>query len=129
MTVVANIDEAIDRVVENVQANNATLLTEMQAWIQGMFVNPALFPTPSNAWDEESADQRTVRDWVHPSLVVQQAYVGVVGFPVAGSIVDQNNTMDVLERTLKAVKFSKIQSRVTQAQEDDTVTLYNAIWG
>jgi hypothetical protein len=124
----ANIDQALAEIVKDIQGKNATLLTDFQSWLDQMFLNPALFPTPGDAWDEQSEDERTVRDWVHPSVIVQQNFQGVSGFPGSGSIVDQNNAMDVVERTLKAVKFANINNRISQSQETDTVTIYNAVW-
>jgi hypothetical protein len=128
MAAAANIDEAIEQVVINIQGKNATLLTAFQSWLDKMFLDPTQFPTPADAWDEQDEDERTVRDWVHPSVIVQKNFQGVTGFPTAGSVLDQNNAIDVVERTLKAVKFANINSRISQSQEDDTVTIYNAVW-
>lgn len=124
----ADIDEAIRDCDVDIAAISESavrsLFNEMVAWIQGMFTDPAtaIF---SNTF-EANADQRTVRDWVAPSFLALETIEGpgnLDSTPFSAASV-----IDVVFRTLNAVKFAEINGRISTAQRDAVVVLYTARW-
>jgi hypothetical protein len=73
MATAANIQEAIDDVVLNVHFPNS--VTPYNDWMVNMFT-PAGFDAlavgSAQFWDAASLDERTVFDWIIPSLITQR---------------------------------------------------------
>ena len=73
--------------------------------------------------DEAKADQRTVRNWQIPSQRVRGE------LPIGAAFPWQSQTViDVVNRTLQAVKFARQDGRISQDQEDGVVAQYNIAW-
>jgi hypothetical protein len=122
MATAANIQEAIDDVVLNVHFPNS--VTPYNDWMVNMFT-PAGFDAlavgSAQFWDAASLDERTVFDWIIPSLITQRK-INAVG----DSMLTRNQEIDVVVRVLFAVQAATIASRITQDQEDTVVAAYNA---
>ena len=120
MASAANIQEAIDDVVQS----GLGAPTQWDDWMVSMYT-PAGFAIvavgSATFWAESNIDQRTVFDWVIPSLVTQRI-ITALGFTVES----QNLVINNLVRTLLAVQAAQIASRITQDQEDTVVAAYNA---
>jgi hypothetical protein len=122
MAAAANIQDAIDQVVVNIHFPNS--VTPYNDWMVNMFT-PAGFAAlavgSAEFWDKSSRDQRTVFDWVIPSLITQRQ-INEMG----DSMLTRNMEIDVVVRTLYAVQAAQNASRITQDQEDTVVAAYNA---
>jgi hypothetical protein len=114
-----DIDEAIRDCDQDVAAKIATLLATMNTWIAGMFMSVTAIFGPDR---EPNADQRTVRDWVAPSIVARNT------IEAPASVFAVTVVVDAVFRTLNAVKFAQINGRITTAQRDAVVALYTATW-
>ena len=122
MPAAADIDEAIELVVENVLNQFATLPAAMTTWLV-VFTDAIAAPGP--AFDPAISDQRTVRNWFGPSLIAQ-SQIDLTDFgttQISTSIVTE-----VVARMLFATKFARIGARITQPQEDSVVAQYNLAW-
>lgn len=116
----ANIAEAIRDCDEDITAISESavrsLFTEMVAWIEGMFTAAAAIFA-----DEESADERLIRDWVAQSVLARDT---IEGPGVADSTaVSTANVIDAVFRTLHAV-----QESASAADTNLVVVLYTARW-
>ena len=121
----ANIDEAIDLIPSNVTGKSATLLASMNTWLVVFDESQPPFPAPGAPFDAANREQRSVRDWFGPSLLVRdQIDISTLGLQELSLA----RVMDVLLRTLQAVKYAQIAGRVTADQETSVVTQYNAAW-
>lgn len=118
----ATIDEAIQDVVEDI-GPKADPDARMTTWLSTMFTNPSSFPGPGTAWDRENTDQRTVYDWVVPTIIAQQQMAALSNLPEKANI-----AINVVLRTLFAVKFAATNSRITAAQQTSVVTAYTTVW-
>lgn len=121
MASAANIQEALDQVVENVSA--FPIVTPYNDWMTNMFT-PAGFSALAvgNAtfWDEKNADQRTVFDWVIPGLLTQRN-INDQG----DDVLTRNLAIEIVNSTLLAVQAAQDANRITQDQEDTVVAAYN----
>lgn len=118
----ANIQEAIDDIVEDL-GNLGDSPARMTTWIATVFTNPALFPGPGAPLNIDNLDQRSVYDWVIPSIIALQK------MNAAMEPRDENNiAIDVVVRTLYAVQFAQTNNRITSDQQDSIVAAYTAIW-
>lgn len=121
----ANIDEAIRDCDVDITAISESavrsLFNEMRDWIRNVFTSPtAIFP------NDENADQRTVKDWAGSSFLAFQIIEGpgnTDSTPYSAAAV-----IDVVFRTLNAVKFATIAGRITSAQETAVVAEYTTRW-
>ncbi len=121
MPAAANIQEAIDFVVSNVHFPNS--VTPYNDWMVNMFTKAGFDALAVNAapfWDEANVDQRSVFDWIVPSLITQRV-INAVG----DSMLTRNQEIRVVVRVLYAVQAAKIASRITPDQEDTVVAAYN----
>ncbi len=116
----ADIAEAIRDCDEDVTAISESavrsLLTEMNAWISGMFTGTAAIFA-----DEENETIRLVRDWVAQSILARDTIEGAGNLDSTPS--SAANVIDAVFRTLHAV-----QDHATAAQTTAVVTLYTARW-
>jgi hypothetical protein len=122
MAAAANIQEAIDNVVRDIHFPNS--VAPYNDWMVNMFTVSgfeALAVGSAQFWDANSADQRTVFDWIIPSLITQRE-INAAG----DSVLTRNREIAVVSRTLKAVQAATIANRITQDQEDTVVAAYNA---
>ena len=121
MAAVANIQEAIDDIVPNVFFGGNV---EYDAWMISMFT-PVGFGVvavgSAEFWDAQSVDQRTVFDWVVPSLNIQRL-VNAAGNGIESS----NLRINIVLRVLLAVQAAQDATRISQDQEDTVVAAYNA---
>jgi hypothetical protein len=120
-TPVANIQQAIDEIVTNLQGSPTT---EFQTWFEGVFTEAgfdSLAVGTATFWAKENPDQRTVFDWVIPSLRAKREILDI-----GDSVESTNIEINVVLRTLLAVQASTAASRITQDQEDTVVEAYNA---
>ncbi len=122
MPVAADIDEALDLVVENVTLKAATLVADMATWL---VVFTQGIAGPGAAFDPQSADQRTVRDWYGPSL---RARTMIDLTDVGSTQLSVSEIIAIVARTLFATKFALINSRITADQETSVVNQYNLAW-
>ena len=118
----ANIDEAIDDIVEDIGGFGATVIARYGTWITEMFT-VAGFNPPGTFWDPANVEERSVYDWVVPGLRTQRE-ITLVGNGQLGA----NLAIDTVLRTLLAVKFATINSRITANQETSVVTAYTNAW-
>jgi hypothetical protein len=115
---VADINEAIDKVVENVLPKGATMAANLAQWL-------VLFgPTINNPFDENKPDERTVRDWQVPT---RRAF-GEIPDTGVSPIWLTEEIVTIVNATLEAVRAANAAGRITQAQEDDVVAQYNIAW-
>ena len=118
----ADIDEAIADVVEDV-SNNLDL-ARMNLWLVTF---TAAIPGPGVAFNEESLDERSVRNWYAPTIFIRdQLQSGVLG--VIGESLSVIRVASIVSRTLFATKLARINSRITQDQEDSVVAQYTVAW-
>jgi hypothetical protein len=119
---VANIDDAIRFTPTNVYGQ-ADLGAALDSWVA--IFGPTL-PTsgpPYYPFDEQSEDQRTCRNWWIPSRRVRGE------LPSSGWLEpDYEKVIDLVSDTLFAVKYARINGRITQDQEDAVVDQYNIAW-
>lgn len=120
----ANIQEAIDEVVLDIgsPAIIPTLPARTQTWIDEMFT-AASFNPPGDFWDNNTAEQRSVFDWVVPNLVAQNEILIIGNNQLA-----QNVLINVVLRTLLATQAAQIAGRITADQETSVVTAYTNAW-
>lgn len=121
MASAANIQEAIDDVVRDIHTPNST--APYNAWMVNMFTPigfKALAVGDATFWDANNADQRTVFDWVIPSLITQRE-INAAG----DSVLTRNREINIVQRTLLAVQAAQNANRITQDQEDTVVAAYN----
>lgn len=116
----ANIQEAIDEVVQDIQPGFA--LAQMDTWISEMFTE-AGFPAPGDFWSRESEDNRSVFDWFVPNAVARRE-MNVVG---AGQLA-VNIAINIVLKTLLAVQAAQTAGRITADQETSVVTAYTDAW-
>jgi hypothetical protein len=122
MAAAANIQQAIDDVVLNIHFPNS--VTPYNDWMTNMFTEAgfnALAVGAATFWEAQNADQRTVFDWIIPSLITQRE-INAAG----DSVLTRNKEIDIVLRTLLAVQAAQNTSRITQDQEDTVVAAYNA---
>lgn len=122
MAVAADIDEAIAFAAENVIGKEATLTAAFASWIV-IFTDQ--LPAPGPPFDPSNLDQRSVRDWYGPNLIVQRE-IDLTDFGTR--LLSVSKSIDVVSRTLFAVKFATIGVRITAGQESSVVTQYNTAW-
>ncbi|MBT8453018.1 MAG: hypothetical protein KJO40_13700 [Deltaproteobacteria bacterium] len=125
MATAADIDEAIELVVVNVLSEQATMDVALSTWL--VIFGPQLTPTGSAPFfplDENKPAERTVRDWQVPT----RRTLGEV--PAGGVAPDwlAEEVITVVNRTLQATKFARLDGRITQDQEDGVVYQYNQAW-
>jgi len=122
MAAVANIQEAINEIVDNLVSPGA--IVQMDAWVSKMFT-PAGFATvavgSATFWKAANADERTVFNWAVPTLRDQRLIT-----TGGNSVLTTNILIDTVLRTLLAVQAANIANRITQDQEDTVVAAYNA---
>jgi hypothetical protein len=122
MPAAANIQQAIDDIVVNLSFPNS--VQPYNDWMTNVFT-PAGFEAlavgDAKFWDAQIPDQRTVFDWVVPSLLIQRQ-INASG----DSLLTRNLEIEVVLRTLLAVQVANIANRITQDQEDTVVAAYNA---
>lgn len=121
MATAADIQEAIDDVVENLVF--PPIGGQYPDWMTNMFTKPgfdALAVGDAQFWASDNVDQRTVFDWVIPSLLTQRIITAD-----GSTVLTTNLAIQVVLRTLLAVQAAQIASRITQDQEDTVVAAYN----
>ena len=113
----ATITEAIEDVVRSVM-NQADIPAAFNGW-QTIFLPGTL----TTDLDENDPQQRTVRNWKIPSLWVSGE------IPAAGAIPDWQSqlVMEVLLRTLNAVRTGVTNGYITAQQETDILAAWN-LW-
>ena len=119
---VANIQQAIDEVVVNISFPNSVV--PYNDWMTNMFTEAgfnALAVGSAAFWLPANIDQRTVFDWIIPSLITQRE-INAVG----DSINTRNEEINIVVRTLYAVQAATDAGRISQDQEDTVVAAYNA---
>lgn len=121
MAAAANIQEAIDKVVESLVFPGAVI--QMNAWVEKMFT-PAGFASvavgSAKFWDAKNVNERTVYNWAVPTIR-DQRIINEVG----NSVGTTNIMIEVVLRTLLAVQAAKNANRISQDQEDTVVAAYN----
>lgn len=121
MPAAADIQEAIDLVVVNLSSPN--VLPDYQKWLANMFTPAgfnALAVGSAQFWDAKNSEQRTVFDWVIPTLITNRK-INAQG----ASVLSNNLAIDVVLRTLLGVQAATDKNRITQDQEDTVVEAYN----
>lgn len=128
MPIAANIDQAIafaptDIAQVSYQAVQS-LLTQMNAWLAGIFSEPTgVFP-PSN--NETQAGQQRVTNWLFTNLQARDAIESPA--PGGSGLVSTTACINAVVRTLSAVKYATIDGATTVAQENAVVAVYNLVW-
>jgi hypothetical protein len=132
MAAAADIDDAIllcadaiaDVSYDGIFAGSTESLdTQMGIWIAGMFQGTAGIFIPGIGVD---GNQRTVRDWYGPHLLAREAILGTGDND--STPVGTSTCIDAVFRVLNAVKFATAAGRISTAQEDATVALFNTAW-
>lgn len=120
-----DIDEALNDLVFDVgqTAEAGTSIPRMENWVAQMFEDPSQFPPPGIPWNRDNLDQRSVYDWLVPTLEALDAMRVIGEGQESGNI-----AILVLRKTLLAVKFGTINLRVTANQETSVVTIYTNVW-
>lgn len=125
----ANIQEAIDRIAEFIGTWSGTVPvpdqvpTRMVVWLNQMFLTPSLFPGPGTPWLRDSALQRSVFDWSVPTIQASAQIQAQGNGQLSGNL-----AINVVLRTLLAVQAAQLAGRITAAQRDSVVTIWNAAW-
>lgn len=126
----ATLQEAIDDIVEDIGVIGTSIplvATRITTWLNSMFVNPALFPPPGAAWNQESILQRSVYDWAVPTLEAR-AEIQRLALISGSNVQIANIAIDVVSRTLLAVQAAATANRITANQVTSVVTAYTAAW-
>lgn len=118
----ADIDEALDDIVNDIGGAEATVVANYATWITEMFTSTGFNP-PGTFWDPDNEEQRSVYDWVIPGLQTQRE-INLVGNGQLGA----NLAINTVQKTLLAVKFATINGRITADQETSVVTAYTNAW-
>lgn len=132
MPAAANIDEAIEFSPQNVAdiSRNAgiALLTRLNTWIAAVFATGATFG--GTAAGEPSRELRTVADWYGPSMLAREVVSGESDpDPLLGTtLISESAVVDVLTRTLWAVKYGVISGYFDVSLQTATVASYNTAW-
>lgn len=127
-TPAANIGETIEFCADNIAEISydgmISVKTRMGEWIAAIFGLPT--STTAIFTDVASNRQRRVLDWWGPSIQASEAIEG----PAAGDaqIGGTSAVIDVVVRTLCAVRAARAAGAITQAQEDDVVAAFNTSW-
>jgi hypothetical protein len=122
MASAANIQEAINNVVRDIHFPNS--VEPYNNWISNMFTPQgfkALAVGSAKFWDAQSANDRSVFDWVVPSLLTQRE-INKGG----DSVLTRNREIQIVLRTLLAAQAATVANRISQDQEDTVVAAYNA---
>jgi hypothetical protein len=113
---VGTLQGALRTVVPNVDANNN--LTQYNLWLDifGQSVSPP--------FNNRVVNQRTVTNWIYPSLEVRDE------LPSAGDFSNQETeaVIDIVFRTLSAVIAAEDAGRISAAQADMVLDQYNLAW-
>ena len=125
MPAAANIDEAIAFLPENVIFKFGALAASMDLWLVVFSATQPPFPAPGEPFDAENREQRSVRDWFGPSVLVRNniSETNLAEQQVSGSAI-----IDIVNRALTATKYAAIAGRITADQETSVVNQYNTAW-
>jgi hypothetical protein len=102
-----------------------TSATEYNNWITNMFTQAGFEGVAVGSatyWNKDSEDERTVFNWIIPSLRFQrfQNEVPLLDTSVA------NDRISLVVQVLKAVREAQDAGRITNDQEATVVAAYNA---
>jgi hypothetical protein len=128
MPAAANIDEAIQYAPQNVadisRNPGLTLLNRLDDWTGTMFSPGAL------VGNDDLRGVRTVRDWYGPTLLARQTVVSEddPDLLTGSTLIGESQVIDVLVRTLWAVKYATINGDIAAGVEANVVLAYNAAW-
>ncbi len=128
MTVAADLNEATNFAQRNVQIvfqdGARSLFTEQQTWIAGLLNLKGFAPNPPNL-DPESANNRTLLNWVVPATFVKNQV------PTTIADQQQEDAFEVglnLFRVCAAARDAVTRGDITSAQGDAVLALYNDTW-
>jgi hypothetical protein len=124
MAAAADIQQAIDEIVTNLDSPGTTVIQKINAWASNMFTPEgfaALAVGSATFWKKGNVDERTVFNWAVPTLR-DQRIINQSG----NSVLTQNIMINIVLRALLAVQAATAANRITQDQEDTVVAVYNA---
>jgi hypothetical protein len=111
-----------------------TILDNCVRRINLVFIlSPALFKTITASWnqswptifDEERVSERTVRNWLVPSIVAQN---NIPNAPSPPNVVNLQGVVNVIVRTIEAAIAAQNAGRITLAQANDLENVFDSTW-
>ena len=125
MATATSIQDAINKVALSL-IPPTNIAVQFPVWRKSMFtptgwaaIPPGLGSGTAPFWDGQLPNERTVFDWVIPTLIAERNIT-------VSSILTQNIAINVVARTLLAVQAARAAGRITQDQENTVVDAFNA---
>lgn len=124
-----NIDDVIafasTDIAEVSYLSGLSLLTQMNAWIAGMYSEATGIFKPS-VNEANTPGQRPVTNWYAEHLIARDQIEGPA--PGQSGVVGTSACIDAVVRVACAVKQAKIAGFISATQQTAVVTLYNVVW-
>jgi hypothetical protein len=96
-------------------------------------LNPGLFKTVTTSWnqswstifDEERVPERTVRNWLVPSIVAQ---INIPDPPSPPNVVNLQRVVNIIVRTIESAIAAQNAGRITLTQANDLENAFDSTW-